>query len=735
MSEEVTHPPESVLISFAEKSLHGRQRTWVRRHLADCFQCRSVVDEYRVLAWRLRALPDRRPPAGTWARISSRLDAGDEVRLASSARLEATGHPDVRPTGTGRRSVWAVAAAAVVALAFVLWDPTGLPASRSSLRLHPGTPTAGSSIEAKYVADGRLADRDSVMMRGRLYPRSAHSNAVGRPGPRTVAILRRTGERTFEGSFSLPDSVVYATFVVESPGGTVVDRRNRRGWELLVHDDEGGPVYEALAAKRRELMGRNWTRALETARLATRLHPGEPEAWWIRWFMERGIAGPEARDQLRGRFVTRLRSFEASVAALDDPSGDTLAVLMHYARSLDLEASASRWRKRLLDMAPFHPMAVQERAVEIGSRLWGQPDRLLAALDSVWTQAGPVHETLAEVGYQAALAHGGAEDLRRWGERLMHFGSGPGVALDVYAEWADREGLRPLALARIEELLSVLQSEPARNRGLFEDATEARRSNARIRQRALTVAGALYRERGDSVRALAALTRAASVKDVWNPSVFRRAADLLAATGDSARALELWARVAVDPATPASYRDSMRTMLGPERRPSWKSALGHARREMEETILGRASFRKLPDDIHLRDGEGRRRSLSELTGNRVVFVAYWSRYCGYSLEDLPELARLAGRLEDEGVRVVAVTAEAETRELDQFLETRGLTELPVFHDVDRELARALEVWGTPRYALLDDRGRVAFERNELDSVERRAAILGAWVERNSSSGR
>jgi thiol-disulfide isomerase/thioredoxin len=91
---------------------------------------------------------------------------------------------------------------------------------------------------------------------------------------------------------------------------------------------------------------------------------------------------------------------------------------------------------------------------------------------------------------------------------------------------------------------------------------------------------------------------------------------------------------------------------------------------------------------------GRLVRFDSVAHGRVTFVAFWSRRCGPSLEELPALDHMAARLEREGIGVVTVTDERVSEELRRFLAAKGFS-FPVYADVWRDASRAFSQWGTP----------------------------------------
>ncbi len=132
--------------------------------------------------------------------------------------------------------------------------------------------------------------------------------------------------------------------------------------------------------------------------------------------------------------------------------------------------------------------------------------------------------------------------------------------------------------------------------------------------------------------------------------------------------------------------------------------------------------RALPADPTVETSDGRETPFSEAMDGQITFIAFWSRFCGPSIEELPRLQETASQLSQLGVRTLAITDEAASPELAEFLDEQGL-DLPIYHDVFKEAGLALKQYATPQYYVLDGRGRLRFENTSLDAVRRQVRAL------------
>jgi thiol-disulfide isomerase/thioredoxin len=143
-------------------------------------------------------------------------------------------------------------------------------------------------------------------------------------------------------------------------------------------------------------------------------------------------------------------------------------------------------------------------------------------------------------------------------------------------------------------------------------------------------------------------------------------------------------------------------------------------------VLASGSTRSLAGGsaVRLLDMRGETRELRTLADGKVTVVAFWSRFCGPAVEDLPKLNAAAARLGGAGVRVVGIVEEASlSPELHAFLYAKHVT-MPTYLDAWHEASRAFNQWSTPYYYILDPAGRVRFDVvNSADELLVRAEAL------------
>lgn len=583
-----------------------------------------------------------------------------------------------------------------------------------TLVFRPEAPVAGQDVEVLYRPLPALAGEARLHLRARLRTPSDDPYNQGM-GSRTVAVLLPDEGGTYRGRFTLPAGTVYAAFAVEDPGATTVDTRRDRFWELLVHDEDGRPLFAALEQRFNDHMGRDQLDVLETARQMTRLYPDHPPAWTSLRAAESWVLGEEGAQEREAAHRDRALAFDEAFRARDDLAADEVGYLYWYGEGEIRE----RWRARLRADFPGHFFAVQERAMELRRDLGEKPDTLLDELARLWEVAadGEARSRVVGVAFGVARGSGNREATLLWADRWAE--SSPSGTQTVALALATTESTRNEGIRRLKVEIEETLEAPDEDRALGATAEEYAATTARVVATQRQYLGEALVEAGRVREGIHALAMAAA--EGWSPARFRDLGQAYLVAGDTAEAVECFAALAADPGMTNAQTDSLRAAAGTEPR-VWDEALREAREEMVRRTLAEAREDPLPP-VHVSAPEGSTHALADLLGEEATLVVFWSRYCGYSNRAMPRIVALAGRLREEGIPVLAVTHDP-SDEASAYLAENGWADGPltILLDADSEAAMAFDNWGTPAYYLVDGSGRLRF-RSSLESVPRQIAAL------------
>lgn len=720
MWKPIFHPSFSRLNRYVDGEIAARERACVAEHLVRCERCRGRVDDIRRIDEVARSLPDPEAPPHLFEGVLRRLDENQPMIL-----------PTAPPGGGGPRAPWvrrvvvsgtvaALLVAVVVGLVDVLGvsRATGTPTS-GTLRFEPALPVPGSEVRVVYDAPGSLARHSALLLRGRY--RAAGFDA----DPRIeVATLERGRDGRYRGSFVFPFSVRYGIFVVEDRDATHVDTHAGRFWELLASSDGMRPMFEALEQRWREWDARRgFTTGRRTADSATVLYPDRPEGWWRAFAYDAQItSGPEL-DSLRARHLRhfeRLHEELRSRAAIPDFQ---LRAMYLWATQLEASEHAAFWRERLIREAPNERRALQERMVEVFGLHWA--DRPSAALDSLevmWRAAGATSPPVVQQGLVLAERIGDVALVERWARRAIESGLGTLWAVRRLLAYPE---LRDTGVAILRERLGRAHVEAARP---LDQSREAYARSVRARRGLdLGALGQVLVELGRFEAAADTLLEA--TKLVWSRAVFENAARAHLQVGDTVTAATVAGLLAVDPGAKTESQESLirevRAVASPDR---WTALLDKARSEMTLRTMEAAQDVALPERIPLVEAStGGQVVLEEVVADVPTVVVFWSRYCGYSLDELPHLTDLRERIEADDVRLLVITSDGVDSDAVPYLERQGVR-LPLHFDVEAKANDAFAAWETPTYHVLDADGWLRFPHVPRSEVPRYLEALAAEPE-------
>jgi hypothetical protein len=706
----ISHPRFSELNRFADEELSSRRRKRVVAHLGKCTECRKKVLSIRNLKRDIQDVPGHPAPAVVLQQVLERRDAGERIIL-----------PLADPPAK-RIELWHVlsgmaAATALVALV-ALFSTREARADWSELRFKPERPERGATIEVSYRATSMFAGEDHLNLRAhfRRPPDSSYNYSATY---QVVTELLPDGDHVYSGTFQLPDSVVYASFAVEDPSGQRVDSKGSALWELLVHKD-GKPEYAALDQRRKDWMGRSWEVLLETAELASQDYPESVEALFTFWSVQQmalGEAGFESGQSARSARFSQLHERYSRDPSL---SGDVLGYMYWISNFVvDSTRYGEYWLERLLKEAPAHPLAVQQRVLDIERKSGADDAAKLADLEALWNEVGPVQDFLPLAAMRNARNAGDSDAFLRWADRDEAMR--PEVAWSVAVDLLDIPALREEGIARLRRVLQAADNYDDSRRPLDVTVDQQRILDQRPRRLMLAELGEALVAVGKTKAGLDTLALAAS--DGWDPEVFQTIAEVKWALGDTTAALEMFSRVAVDPTMKPQVVDSVTsTVRMAVSAHEWSRSLATARDEFTRRVRSQMTDHAITGDVVLRDASGKERRLQELTGGKTTLLVRWFYDCVSCVENWLGYSELDW-LRRGDVTVLVLLSQAPSEEFRRRM-AEGASSIPVLNDARGTAYRALNVFLMPNYVVLDPSLHVRYQGGRLDQAIRVVAALG-----------
>ncbi|NIP80971.1 MAG: hypothetical protein GWM90_17845, partial [Gemmatimonadetes bacterium] len=462
----------------------------------------------------------------------------------------------------------------------------------------------GEVLRVEYTGGELFADQSVLRLRGRYY------TPDDRRGSITEHTLRRDGE-VFRGAVALPDSVRFAVFAVEDLEGRRLDSNRGELWEILVHEKGGRPTADALAAGVMHYARTDPGRAARAAAALTARYPDEPRSWALRVTTDLDLldSGTGLEDYARHqeRFQRRLKRGWT-------PTAEQRAWLALMTLALDDDAAADAWLRGVGTDPGASRVIHEARAIQAVRQNGHRTGRLLAALDSLWTEAGVPIPAASDLGWKLALMMKSEEAAERWLPRYRR-GLDWYYPARVVPELADAFGPAYALRWGLENRTRIAGSQAVRPLTMTTPRHE--RLRRRDQQRVLASLALLARSVGEMETARTLALEALDL--AWCTQALSDVGQVLLAAGDSSAALEAFARAAADPVAadvPAAIRAS----------PQWPARLDHARSELTREVMADAVVRFVKARLTV-PGTGERVTLQDAIGVGPSVVAFLAR-CG-----------------------------------------------------------------------------------------------------------
>jgi thiol-disulfide isomerase/thioredoxin len=131
----------------------------------------------------------------------------------------------------------------------------------------------------------------------------------------------------------------------------------------------------------------------------------------------------------------------------------------------------------------------------------------------------------------------------------------------------------------------------------------------------------------------------------------------------------------------------------------------NARVEVSDPDESISLIGKLAPDVEGELLDGSKFSLKESYAKNVVLLDFWATWCGYCVEELPILMKLADEFKDKGVVLYAVDQEEDAETIRKFLQEKDW-KLNVVLDTDGKHVSAYRVNGIPQLVIIGRDGNV-----------------------------
>ena len=710
------HPNNRDLLAFADAGDAGGISPRVKRHLAGCQRCRDLVAFMRKLSTDAPAL--RGPVA------DERLLASIRDRVAANERVLL---PVETPVAPQRSRRW-VAVASLIVTTVGVWIVLGSNAASAGTangeleftppRIQP------ASIDVQYRSAGLFPNATHVVLRAR-YRTEAGEPYQHTTRQRAVAVLTRDSRGNFRGSLRIPDSVVYAAFSVEDDNGVTVDDNAHRLWYLMRNAPSGRPLLNAMEQRSNDLLGENMELSMRVLQEESRVYPDSPAAWAGVAGIERYLLGPARADSTEPQHCERLGRFDSyyrekmAVSAHDADAMVQYSVQINKAKCPATSPIGRYWQDRVLNDSSGSVESKVRRYSREAESVMNDPARSAALAEKYWPLPGIYGTMLANNGVMAALRDHDGPSALKWADRSV--ARSPDLAPFVYGGLVPFKDVRQTALDRLRFTLHRLEMRNDTLRPLeLSVAQQARIDSATAGQVLAAIGKALV---ADGQATAGRDTLRLATERGWDLRLFRDVAQQLRTLGDTIGELRLLARIVADPSSAAPANDSIAKVAATRVPPAvWRAMVDSARGVLRADMLADAVSLPLKDRVRLQTLDGRKIDLTSVAKGRVTVVSFWSRTCGFSVQQFPMLSALARQLDERGIALVPVFNEKPSPDMRKYIEGTHVS-VAVFSDTWGEATRTFHDFGTPIFFVVDAAGLVRYRYTSLQKVLTQAVAV------------
>jgi cytochrome c biogenesis protein CcmG/thiol:disulfide interchange protein DsbE len=131
-------------------------------------------------------------------------------------------------------------------------------------------------------------------------------------------------------------------------------------------------------------------------------------------------------------------------------------------------------------------------------------------------------------------------------------------------------------------------------------------------------------------------------------------------------------------------------------------------------------------DFDAQTMKGESVKLSQLRG-KVVLLDFWASWCEPCKRELPLLAKMAPRLKEKGVEIVAVNIDDNKQNAAEFLRSHGVN-LTVVYDKDHKIVGSYEPPKMPSSFIIDRNGVIrainaGFDSGDESKIEKQLTAI------------
>ncbi|MFQ3675912.1 MAG: TlpA disulfide reductase family protein [Endomicrobiia bacterium] len=121
-------------------------------------------------------------------------------------------------------------------------------------------------------------------------------------------------------------------------------------------------------------------------------------------------------------------------------------------------------------------------------------------------------------------------------------------------------------------------------------------------------------------------------------------------------------------------------------------------------------------DFTLQNLKGENVKLSDLVGEKVILLNFWTTWCPYCVREIPELKKYYSEYKEKGLEILAINIQEAPNQVKNFVSKRNI-DYPILLDRDGSVAQQYGVRGIPTNYLISKDGVIIFSGHQLPLEE------------------
>ncbi|MBU2614265.1 MAG: TlpA disulfide reductase family protein [Elusimicrobiota bacterium] len=130
-------------------------------------------------------------------------------------------------------------------------------------------------------------------------------------------------------------------------------------------------------------------------------------------------------------------------------------------------------------------------------------------------------------------------------------------------------------------------------------------------------------------------------------------------------------------------------------------------------------------DFSLKSIKGEQVSLKSFRNKKTVMIVFWASWCGYCIEEIPELKKLYDAVDKNKFEILAVNVQEKQQDVSAYAKKRGI-KYKILLDTDGTVSAAYKVTGIPANIIVDKNGNIIYNEHQVphDSIQYVKKLIG-----------